>query len=321
MESAFEGVDRIFVITDSNVESIYRSAFGPAEVLAVPPGEASKSLEQFGKCLDWLVAKGARRDSLLFAVGGGVVGDLVGFVAATYMRGIRYIQVPTSLIAQVDSSVGGKVAVDLPSAKNIVGSFYPPSRVTVDVRTLRTLPREEFIGGTAEVWKYALGLDKELFQQLSGSPLDQNADVAAVVRRCIEIKAAVVQEDEFERTGSRARLNVGHTVGHAIEQVTNYETSHGNAVAIGMVVETKLGERLGWTTRGTSDAVEHVLRMQGLPVRHPVLAQPERLLAAMANDKKRGGEGLAFALIQEIGTSKLVDGLSATEVSGILRDL
>lgn len=319
--SALQTSGHTYVITDQNIEPLYRRFLEGTEHLAVPAGEASKSMDQYGKCLDWLVSRGANRKSTLVAFGGGVIGDLGGFVAATFMRGMRYIQVPTSLVAQVDSSVGGKVAIDLPSAKNIAGSFYPPAEVIIDVRTLETLPANEFTNGTAEIWKYALGLDGKLFHYLEAAPVSLQGDISRIITRCVEIKAEVVQEDEFETTGSRARLNVGHTVGHALEQVTGFAVPHGLAVSIGMSVETKIGEAIGVTEAGTSTIVDRVLQMQGLPVWHDSLDRPEQLVHAMQADKKRSAGGLAFALIETVGKSKLIDDLSSTEIVQIIRNL
>ncbi len=201
-----------FILTDERVASLYGNLLERAW-LAVPEGEASKSLKQVEAVSEWLLAQGANRSSTVVAFGGGVVGDVAGFVAASYMRGVRLLQVPTTLLAQVDSSIGGKVGVDLPSGKNLVGAFWQPAEVRVCEELLSTLSERQFQNGMAEVWKYSFILDAPLFERmLSRVP----PTMAEIVRRCIELKAKVVEADEFETTGERAILNFGHTAGHAI---------------------------------------------------------------------------------------------------------
>jgi 3-dehydroquinate synthase len=241
------------LVTDSNVESPHAAtaaeslseAGATVDVLVIEPGEASKSIETADALWRQLLELGTDRQSIVVAVGGGVVGDLAGFVAATYARGIRLVQVPTTLLAQVDSSVGGKVGVNLPGAKNMVGAFWQPAGVWIDVDTLETLPPREYTAGLAEVVKYGVILDAEFFDRLeSGVTKLRERDpemLCETIAHCCRLKADIASADERELTGSRAVLNYGHTVGHALEAATDYGTLlHGEAVAVGMIVASRL---------------------------------------------------------------------------------
>lgn len=313
-------VDRGFLVTDENVAEAWRHLI-PTEAarLILPPGEATKSLPMLDRVLNWLAIEGARRSDVLVAFGGGVIGDLAGFAAATYMRGISYRQVPTSLLAQVDSSVGGKVGVDLEAGKNLAGAFWPPESVTIDTRLLATLPDRQFVNGAAEVWKIAWALDGDLLELLEPTPLHPDSNILAeVIRRSVALKAEVVQKDEYDRTGLRARLNFGHTIGHAVEALTGYgPVLHGEAVAIGMVAETRLAERLGIAPQGLADRVAAGLAAQSLPVELPSL-NADQLIATMRRDKKVETNGLAFAFLSGPGTSKLVPDVPEEDVRQLL---
>lgn len=309
-----------YVITDSNVDRLWGEALFERPKLVVKAGEGSKSLEVYGQALDWLASRGAKRSSLIVAFGGGVVGDLAGFVASTYMRGVRLVQIPTTLLAMVDSSVGGKTGIDLPQGKNLVGAFYPPELVSLCMECLSTLPTRQFNNGAAEVWKYGAILDWPLFEKLEERPLAPGDDrLEGIVMRCIELKAQVVEQDEFETTGLRAILNFGHTVGHALEKLSGYTKLHGEAVAIGMVVEARLGERLGITPPGLSERLAKGLRAQGLPT-HSKEHGPGNLLDTMRLDKKSGPEGLGFALLTGHGSCKLVPSVSEAIVLECLQE-
>jgi len=303
-----------FVITDRNLYGSYGHLL-PAgtPIYQIEPGEGSKSTAGYLQAIHWLASAGAQRDATVVAFGGGVVGDLAGFVAATYMRGIPYVQVPTSLLAQVDSSVGGKVGVDLPEGKNMLGAFHPSVEVRVATDVLLTLPPRQFANGMAEVLKYGFIMAPEILE------MDARKEVQSVVRRCIECKRDVVEADEFETTGRRAILNFGHTVGHALEQALSYaELLHGEAISIGMAVEASLSERLGMAPRGTRDSVVSHLSGQGLPVTHPLLAGPAALIDAMRRDKKASGGRLAFSLLHGIGSCELVRDVPESEVIAAL---
>ncbi len=303
------GLDAI--VTDANVAKRL-GPFGESPTLVLPPGEGTKTMAHLEGVLRWFAGVGLDRRSVVGAVGGGVVGDLVGFAAATYMRGIAYVGVPTTLLAMVDSSVGGKVAVDLPEGKNLAGAFWPPREVRLDPGLLATLPPEEWRAGMAEVLKAGLILDADLAGELE-TPLllPGDARTSDVIRRAIGIKRGIVEEDEDETQGRRALLNFGHTVGHAVEALTGYARyRHGEAVAIGMVAEARLGELAGITEPGTSATVARLCRTHGLPTEVPEDLERGALVAAMRRDKKARGGGLAFALLETVGRSRLVYDLS-----------
>ena len=243
------------IITDENLFHIYGDVLKSLNVLVIEAGEGSKSLSTYQRLLEALVAMGLTRKGDIIALGGGVVGDLAGFVAATYLRGVRFIQMPTTLLAMVDSSVGGKVAVNLPSGKNLVGAFYQPSQVYVDPTWLKTLPMREWSNGMAEVIKYGLAFDRPLYDQICDLSPDlmklgdsDRATLIQIIKRCIQIKMDIVVEDETDQN-KRNLLNFGHTVGHAIEHAYAYtDYLHGEAIAIGMAVQLKLAYRAGRVT-------------------------------------------------------------------------
>ena len=330
-EVRFESIDSAIerlpsdlrIITDTNVVQ----HFGPlleakAPVVMIDPGEQSKSLKSYGSLLSWLAKTKASRKTMICALGGGVVGDLAGFVAATYMRGVPFYQIPTSLLAQVDSSVGGKVGVDLVEGKNLAGAFYPPSGVSIDVAVLKTLPVNQFVNGMAEVWKYAFIMDAGLTEPLAAEGWGvEHPALGEVVRRCIALKAEVVQGDEFETLGLRAILNFGHTIGHAVEYAVGYgNILHGEAISIGMVVEARLGEMLGMTRMGVTQEVSQYLANQGLPTTHSILKNERALLSAMYGDKKAAGGNLAFSLLSDIGRCKLVESVPEATVLAAMRE-
>ena len=310
-----------WIITDDNVAGAYKGLLDRfPNVRSVTPGESSKSMKAYESCLSWMVRSGAKRKSTVVALGGGVIGDLAGFVAATYMRGVDLVMVPTSLLAMVDSSVGGKVGIDLPEGKNLVGSFWPPREVRIAVSFLETLPEREFVCGTAEVVKYGAIMDPELFEGLRLARLRQSDRLEAVVASCIGHKAHVVEADEYETTGIRAILNYGHTVGHALETILGYGAwTHGEAISVGMLYEAKLGEEMGVTQPGTSVQLEDVLRGQGLPTELPNDLNVDLMVDLMKNDKKATVEGMSFSLLTGIGRCKLVSGVSENLVRQVLR--
>lgn len=322
LEQVRDALANAYVVTDENVYEAHQPLFKDCpRGTVVPPGENSKSLNVYGSLLEKLADEGVRRDGTIAAVGGGVVGDLVGFVAATYMRGIKLIMVPTSLLAQVDSSVGGKVAIDLPQGKNLVGSFYAPAQVLLCRELLQTLPERQFTNGAAEIWKYGAIYDADLFSRLEKEPLSlASPDLNDVVERCVEIKAEVVSQDECETTGLRAILNFGHTIGHAVELLTFMKGMlHGEAISIGMVLEAELGERLGETEEGTATRLANGLRSQGLPTELPQGLESEKLIEAMARDKKATTDGIRLSLVERVGTCKLSPTAPRDEIDAVLR--
>jgi 3-dehydroquinate synthase len=270
----------------------------------IPPGERSKSLANLEKLLRGFAREGLERKSPVIALGGGMVGDLAGFAAATFLRGVPLIQVPTTLLAQVDAAIGGKNAVNLPEGKNLVGTFYQPARVLIDTALLATLPERDFVGGLAEVVKYGMILDEGLFTFVEKNiAAIRRLDAAAlkeVVARCVALKASVVERDEREG-GVRAVLNYGHTVGHALEAVGEYSrVHHGEAVSIGMEAAAFMSMRLGMASLETLEAQNRLLRACGLPTRMPGLARRE-VLKAMQRDKKVRDGRPAFVLPEKIG--------------------
>lgn len=271
----------------------------------VPDSEESKSLEMAGRLYDRFVAHGLERNSVLLALGGGVVGDLAGFVAATFKRGLPFIQVPTTLLSQVDSSIGGKVAVNHPLGKNLIGAFYQPSAVFVDIHTLRTLPRRDFVAGVAEVIRYGAVRDREFFAFLESNlsrllNLD-NEVIRHAIRTSCAIKARIVTEDERETSGVRTILNYGHTIGHALETLTDYKVyKHGEAVAIGMVYAARLASRIGVCSRKEADRQEDLISAAGLPTSLRDF-DPKKIIHAMGQDKKIEGGKLRFVLTEKVG--------------------
>jgi len=302
---------RYAVISDENVAPLYaarvRDALGLAqtELLTIPSGESEKTREQWAHLTDAMLAAGFGRDTTIVALGGGVVGDLAGFVAATYMRGIPFVQLPTTLLAMIDASIGGKTGVDTMAGKNLVGAFHQPRAVIVDPSVLVTLPANHLRAGLAEAIKHGAIADAAYFLRIDDalpSLLAKPDDDAmcALVLRSVEIKASIVLQDEREG-GIRRNLNFGHTLGHAIESESGYSLLHGEAIAIGMVLESLLGERLGVTAPGTTLRLRQTVQRAGLPHAMPKALDANRVLAATRSDKKARQRVVEYALITEIG--------------------
>lgn len=309
---------RAAVLTDENLQARQGPAlthmFPGIPLLAVAPGEETKSLAGLGRVLDFLAEQKLDRGGMLFAVGGGVIGDLGGFAAATWLRGIDFCQVPTTLLAMVDSSVGGKTGINLAAGKNLVGAFHQPRAVFIATNLLRSLPPREFSAGAAEVIKYGLLADAALFAELERQPLTiDDPGLPAVIRRCCAMKAEIVQADERETAaeGGRALLNLGHTFGHAIENAAGYgEYLHGEAVAIGLCAAARLSQKLGYIAAGDVTRVEAVVRAHGLPTRLRARLPLADLRAAMARDKKVRAGGLRFVVLKRVGESITHSGIS-----------
>lgn len=289
--------------------------------LTLPMGEKIKSLRWVERVSGQLVAAGCDRDSLLVVVGGGVLGDLGGFVAATYMRGIPYVQIPTTLLAQVDSSVGGKVAVDLPQGKNLVGAFHQPLITLIDPALLRSLPSRHWRNGFAEMLKYGATLHAGLWKQLETmrkeeiiTPLKLRKmpdEWTLPIAQCVALKARIVSEDEYDRTGRRALLNFGHTVGHAIEAAMGYRGwLHGEAIAAGMLVEAEIGRTLGITPIEVVHRVNDAIESANLPTYLPQDISSDKILEHMQHDKKRTGDSLHMVLLEAIGSARVVPNIS-----------
>ncbi len=325
---------RCAIISDTNVVPFYgaavrrslkRSGFDSI-LLTVPAGETSKSLKSVQACYDQLAAHQLERKSFIVALGGGVVGDLAGFVAATYLRGISFVQVPTTLLAQVDSSVGGKVGVNLSAGKNLVGSFHQPRFVLCDLDTLRTLPEREFRAGLAEVIKYGIIYDAKFFARLERDLPQiikrEPKSLAAVIARCCEIKADVVGQDETE-SGLRAILNFGHTIGHAIENISGYgKFLHGEAISIGQVAAAELSAQVLGLPAGDVERIRELFQRAGLPTQLKLNAtQRKKLFAAMRLDKKVSGGEVKFVLAERIGKVVWDQRVSATLINQALDEI
>ncbi|MBX9787598.1 MAG: 3-dehydroquinate synthase [Pirellulales bacterium] len=323
----------VVIVTDRNVAAPYAAAVAGSlrtaglkvNLEALEPGEATKSIATAERLWNRLLALGADRRTLVVAVGGGVIGDVAGFAAATFARGLAFVQVPTTLLAQVDSSVGGKVGINLPGAKNMVGAFWQPRGVLVDTAVLESLPASEYRAGLAEVVKYGVALDSHFFDWLERHAAELNARDAAtlthVVERSCRLKADVVEADERELTGRRAVLNYGHTFAHAIEAVSEYSGwLHGEAVAVGMHCAARLAERLGRIDAEVVRRQRELLVALGLPIELPPLGA-ERLLAAMARDKKVEAGKLRFVLPNRLGHAELVEDVPTSEVEAVLANI
>jgi 3-dehydroquinate synthase len=323
------------IITDSNTKKLFGRDFQlalkrenlKADLLEVPAGEKSKKWSVAGNLLSKLVKLKATRKSCVIALGGGVIGDLAGFVASAYMRGIPYIQVPTSLLAMVDSSVGGKTGVDLPEGKNLAGSFWQPKKVYMPLHVLRTLPERQIRTGLAEVVKYGCIWDRKFFrflervfkkmlkkqQKKSGKKDKTTADVTwltkekydkiltEIIRRSVMIKRNVVRKDEKETRGVRAVLNYGHTVGHAVENLSRFKLTHGEAISIGMNYEAKLAHKLGYLREKEMERQEELLKLIGLPTDIPKSMNREKLIEIMKSDKKSVFGKIGFVLVRRMG--------------------
>jgi len=306
-------VGRAAVVTDSIVGKLYRdrivetleaAGFDPF-VVEIPAGEEHKNLAWLAFLYDRLIDGRIERRSPLIALGGGVVGDMAGFAAATLQRGVPFVQIPTTLLAQVDASVGGKTAVNHPAGKNLIGAFYQPRLVVIDVETLRSLPKREFVAGLAEVIKYGVILSADLFTLIEEHlprVLQLDSDLLTfVIKTCCQLKALVVEEDETE-SDYRAILNFGHTLGHAIESTTAYKQFlHGEAVAIGMAFATHLSYKRGLCSATVEQRVRKLLKKAGLPVDIPKDLKGEYLLFGLATDKKMAGGKVKFVCVEDFG--------------------
>ncbi len=326
--SAFCSNRSILVVTDSNVNPLYIDKVDKIEncnysKFVFPAGEKNKTIDTVTDICRAAVVAGLDRKSLILALGGGVCGDMAGFAAAVYMRGIDFIQIPTTLLAMVDSSVGGKTGVDLPEGKNLVGAFWQPKLVVIDPETLKTLPREEVRNGLAEVVKYGMIQDWEFFQLLEKN-LDalKNLDMdfyTEMIKRCCKIKAEVVAQDELEG-GLRAILNYGHTFGHAVELRSNFSIAHGAAVSIGMAVAAELGIISGMISKDYAERQNALLKNLGLPIRVPSNFDPEDIYRAMLHDKKTLASKIKLILPVANGAVSIIDNIDSTLIIQAIRN-
>jgi 3-dehydroquinate synthase len=320
---------KVAVVTDSNVATRQSRALeemtAGIPTLVLPPGESTKSLESLGRVLDFLAGQHLDRTSALVAVGGGVIGDLGGFAAASYLRGIDFYQIPTTLLAMVDSSVGGKTGINLKAGKNLAGAFHQPRGVFIATGLLATLPAREFAAGMGEVIKCGLMGDAGLFSRLEKHPLTlASPDLPEVIRRCCIIKARIVEADERElaKEGGRALLNLGHTFGHAVEQATRYGCYlHGEAVAIGLAAAARLSQKLGHLTAADVARVDAVLAAHALPIRLMSALPVPELMAAMTRDKKVRAGLPRFVILRCLGEAVTLDGVPVGSVEEVWRML
>lgn len=290
---------KVCVVTDDVVAPLYlekvaNGICGKVYTFVVPHGENSKSLQWYAQLVEFLVRNGFNRDDALVALGGGVVGDLTGFVASTYLRGVDFYQVPTTLLAMVDSCVGGKTALNLPQGKNLIGTFYQPKAVLVNVDTLKTLPQKEWHNGFGEVLKYAL-LSHEI-----ASLIDEN-DILKVVEACLHLKTTIVEQDEREN-GCRALLNLGHTVGHAVEALSGYTLPHGECVAKGIAKALEISQKYYSLP---SDATERCQKLLGTKFDFSLPFSKQEILSQISRDKKSFGDGINFIMIRDIGDCRI----------------
>ncbi len=323
------GGRRPVLLTDESIArtqaTLLDSAFAGVPRFVLPPGEKTKSLEHFGRVLDFLAEQRVDRTGVLWVLGGGVIGDLGGYAAASYLRGIAFVQIPTTLLAMVDSSIGGKTGINIAAGKNLVGAFHHPKAVYIAKEFLDTLPSREFAAGMAEIIKYGLLGDATLFTRLEQSALTpQSADLLAVIRRCCELKAEIVQADEREtaKDGGRALLNLGHTFGHAIEQVTGYGIYlHGEAVGVGLVAAARLSQKLGYLAPADVARVEKTVAAHALPVRLRGPLSPDALMAAMQRDKKVRAGNLRFVVLPRLGEAATQGDIDASLIEQVWREL
>jgi 3-dehydroquinate synthase len=305
---------KICIVTDGNVNLIYgkivydsllKKGFEPY-VFSFNPGETSKSLVTYEECLEFLAEKNFTRTDGIISLGGGISGDLAGFIAATFLRGIKYIQIPTTFLAALDSSVGGKTGVNLSKGKNLAGAFWQPSLVLCDTNTFKTLSDEIFLDGVAEAIKYGIILDKNLFEKIyTNAPITASYDLLEdIISSCIKIKADLVMKDERD-TGARQLLNLGHTIGHAIEKCSNYSISHGHAVATGIAIIAKASHDFGYTDLPSLSLIIDVLQKHGFVTKSSFSV--EELSPFILSDKKRGGSSINLILPSKIGFSEIIE--------------
>ena len=322
-------VGRCAIISDTNAgprfgatveRSLAAAGFEPV-LIAIPAGEQSKTLEQAGAVCDEMVKAGLDRRSLVIGLGGGVVGDLAGFVAAIFQRGIPHAQIPTTLLAMVDSSIGGKTGVNAGAGKNLIGAVHHPAVVLDDLGVLKTLPRHEITQGFAEIIKHAIIADAEMFSMLQDVDLG-NVDFETLIRRNIELKARIVAKDERDRTGERALLNFGHTVGHGIERAADYrEISHGDAVSLGIVAAANISMKRVSLAGEQQDAIVDLLRKFELPTQLPAKFSREKILSAVKFDKKFEHGSIRFVLTPKIGSAHLSSDVTMGDIRKAVEEL
>ncbi len=323
---------RYVLITDDNVGKLHGQKFLAglkdvglnADLLSFPAGEASKNINTVLDIVGKLLKLGADRETCLIALGGGVVGDIVGFIASVFMRSIPYLQIPTTLIAQVDSSIGGKTAIDLPSGKNLLGTFYQPAAVFTDLSFLETLPEKEFDNGLAEIIKYGIIEDEKMFRLLEENmeavKQKEPALMLKLVENCCRIKKSIVEIDEKEH-GLRRILNFGHTLGHALEAISKYKITHGEGVALGMIAAARLSEKMSYLEQSETQRIEALIRATGLSVRIPNSFATDSIISQLRMDKKKKGDIVHFVLLKKIGMPFVNGGIEAGLIGEVIEEM
>ncbi len=320
------------ILTDSHVNRLHGqkmlAAFADAgmnvSLIEFPAGESSKNIATVMNVAGKLLELGADRGTVLIALGGGVVGDLTGFIASVYMRSVPYIQIPTTLVGQVDSSIGGKTAVDLPEGKNLLGTFYQPRMVFADLNFLDTLPDKEYANGLAEIIKYGIIEDDKMFKYLEEN-MDairnrESSHLLKIVENCCRIKKSIVEIDEREQ-GLRRILNFGHTLGHALESVSDYSLSHGEGVALGMIAAARISVRMNYLKKADADRIEQVIAQSGLPTRIEASVSSDAVIARLKMDKKKKAGVIHFVLVKKIGMPFVNGSVTDPVIAGVLEEM
>jgi len=320
------------VITDDCVGGLYgkkvltalKEVGLNASLIEFPAGEASKNMNTVLGLTSKLMETGADRETCLIALGGGVVGDMVGFIASIFMRGVSYIQIPTTLVAQVDSSIGGKTGIDLSFGKNLLGTFYQPCAVFANLSFLDTLPEKEFNNGLAEIIKYGIIDDEKMFRVLEDNMAaikEKDAKLLlGLVETCCQIKKSVVEIDEKEK-GLRRILNFGHTLGHAVEAISQYSITHGEGVAMGMVAAARLSEKMGYLKEDASKRIESLVSLAGLPVKIPKSLDSDKMIAQLKRDKKKKGDVIHFVLLKKIGMPFINGNIEHKLIASVIEEM
>ena len=323
---------RYAVITDDCVGSLYGKKILTSLVdvglnvnlIEFPAGEANKNINTVLHVAEKLLQAGADRETFLIALGGGVVGDVTGFIASVYMRSVPYIQIPTTLVAQVDSSIGGKTAVDLPQGKNLMGTFYQPCAVFTDLSFLETLPEKEFNNGLAEIIKYGIIDDEKMFHTMENNmeaiKLKDPKLVLNIVEACCRIKKSIVEIDEKDQ-GLRHILNFGHTLGHALETMSQYTITHGEGVALGMIAAARLSEKMGYLESNEAKRIEALIREAGLPCKIPETFFADNIIAALQMDKKKKGDIIRFVLLKKIGMPFIIGSIKPEMITAVIEEM
>ncbi len=323
---------RYVVITDNCVNGLYGQKFLlglkdiglHASLIEFPAGEASKNIDTVINIAGILMESGADRETCLIALGGGVVGDIAGFVASIFMRSVPYLQIPTTLVAQVDSSIGGKTGIDLPHGKNLLGTFYQPRAVFANLNFLDTLPEKEFNNGLAEIIKYGIIDDEKMFRTLeTNMKAIKSKDpklMLSLVEGCCQIKKSIVEIDEKEQ-GLRRILNFGHTLGHALEAVSEYTITHGEGVALGMIAAARISEKMKYLESGETKRIESLIREAGLPVKIPKSLDGDKIIARLKMDKKKKGDIVQFVLLKKIGMPFIDGDIDPKIIAAVIEEM